>query len=196
MGVATMKRFAFAFTALLLMLGCKNGNLPTPQGRFEIRKISGETVQFVPTASQLPYCLIFTQSKDGTLRQMTMSNENRSVHCPPGQPVMGLTFRIPVSEGPVKVLAFFSDQKLTAASVAQQLLESPDGSPMDLRAPGTVNAQVIEFTPTREPGPQQGGVVAQGGQLTLDGGVSQPVVPPAGKVTGLDGGLEKPSEHP
>ena len=188
-----MKRFVFA--ALLLVLGCKNQNLPTPQGRFTIKQLSGDTVQFIPTANQLPYCLVFTRSSVGTLRQMTMSNENRSVHCPAGQPVMGETFRIPVNEGKVKVMAFFSSQKLNAASIANQLLEEPDGTPMDLRAPGAVNAQMLEFTPSSEPAPSSGTVVGSSGAASSDAGVSQPITP-GGRVTGPDGGIEKPTDHP
>ena len=191
-----MKKYVFA--ALFLLVACKNENQPTPQGRFEIKKLTGDTVQFIPAKDQLPFCLFFTRSQNGTLRQMTMSLENRSVHCPAGQPVMGQTFRIPPDEGTVKVLGVFSDQKLNAASIAQQLYENAEAGPMDLRAPGKVNAQQTSFTPSTE-GPQPGGVIGAGGQIA-DGGAadsSQPVAP-GGRVTGADGGVEKPSatSHP
>jgi hypothetical protein len=183
-----MKKYAFA--ALLMLAACKNENLPMPQGRFEVKKVSGDTVQFIPLKDQLPYCLIFTRSQNGTLRQMTMSNENRSVHCPVGEPVMGLTFKIPATEGDVKVLGVFSDQKLNAAAIAQQLYENPEAGPMDLRAPGKVNAVMVTFKPSSE-GAAQGAVVGAGGELG-DAGTSQPMTPGA-KVIAADGGLEKPN---
>src|SRR2546430_1805352 len=93
--------------------------------RMEMRKATNNTVGFVPGKAQLPYCLIFTRSQKGTLRQMTMTRMNQSVSCKPDEPVMNVRFRIPVDEGKVQALVFFSDQRLNATRVAEQLIDYP-----------------------------------------------------------------------
>jgi hypothetical protein len=130
-----------------------------PDHRAELRRISGDTVQIVPSEGQLPYCLVFTHSAKGQVRQLTMSKSNNSVKCPAGEPVLGLTYRIPVDEGAVQVHVLFSDQRLEAASVANQLndMSSKSFSPIDFRLPGKVVVETIDFTPTPggEPVPGQ-----------------------------------------
>jgi hypothetical protein len=128
-----------------------------PTTRVELRKISGDTLQIVPTEDSLPYCLVFTQS-DKVTRQLTISKSNQSVKCPAGQPVLGQTYRIPADEGPVKVHVFLSDQRLEAVSVANQITEmaKPSFNPMDMRLPGRVVVQTLSFTPAE---PAKGAVV-------------------------------------
>ena len=128
------------------LAGCSRTSGPTQ--RVELRKISGDTVQIIPTESALPYCLVFTQS-DKVTRQLTISKSNQSVKCPAGQPVLGQTYRIPVEEGPVKIHVFLSDQRLEAVSVANQITEmdKPTFNPIDMRLPGRVVVQTLPFTP-------------------------------------------------
>ena len=143
--------------ALAGLAACSRTN--TPAHRVEIRKISGDTVQIVPNDGQMQYCLVFTHSGKGVVRQLTMSRNNVSVKCPADEPVLGQAYKIPVEEGPVKINVFFSDQRLEAASVANQLTEmaSMSFSPIDFRLPGKVVVEILDFIPTEsaEPAPGQ-----------------------------------------
>jgi len=143
----------------VLLAACARTGAPAQ--RVELRRISGDTVQFVPSEGQMPYCLIFTHSAKRVVRQLTMSKTNVSVKCPAGEPVLGLTYRIPVEEGPVKIHVFFSDQRLEAASVANQLNEmaSPSFNPIDFRMPGKVVVDTIDFIPTESNEPKPGTLV-------------------------------------
>ena len=96
-----------------MLAACARSSGTTAQ-RVDLRKVSGDTIQVIPTDDSLPYCLIFTQSGKGVTRQLTISKTNLSVKCPTGQPVLGQTYRIPSDEGPVKVHVFLSDQRLEA----------------------------------------------------------------------------------
>jgi len=142
---------------LALLSACARSTAPTH--RVEIRRISGDTVQVIPTEGQMPYCLVFTQSGKGVVRQLTISKTNVSVKCSPGEPVLGQAYRIPVEEGPVKINVFFSDQRLEAASVANQLNEmaNPSFNPIDFRLPGNVVVERLDFIPAQseEPAPGQ-----------------------------------------
>jgi hypothetical protein len=133
---------------------------PAPH-RMEIREVTGNTVQFIPAPDQLPYCLIFTESEKGVTRQMTMTQSNQSALCPAGEPVLGLRFRIPADEGRVHVRVLFSDQRLQAATLAEQVvgMANPAFNPMDLRLPGRVLLESIDFVPKEEPPPVVGGVL-------------------------------------
>jgi hypothetical protein len=141
--------------AVALLGACARST--TPVHRFELRRISGDTVQIVPAAGQMQYCLVFTQSAKGLVRQLTISKNNTSVHCATGEPVLGQTYRIPAEEGPVKIHVFFSDQRLEAASVANQLNEmsTVNFNPINFRLPGNVIVDTVDFTPseTNEPAP-------------------------------------------
>src|SRR4029078_13086228 len=119
--------------------------LPTPRAqRCEIRRISGDTVEIIPNDGQMQYCLVFTHSGKGVVRQLTMSKNNVSLKCPAHEPVLGQAYKIPAAElgaghadkirgeeGRVKLNVFFSDRRLEAASVANQLndMASPSFSP-------------------------------------------------------------------
>jgi hypothetical protein len=95
------------------------------------------------------------------------------------------TYRIPADEGPVKVHIFFSDQRLDASSVAQQIAESvgtPDFNPVNFRLPGRVYVETLEYVPTDEPQPTVGTVVGKGSDTgrpkehSPDGGRSKPAL--------------------
>jgi len=152
-------RQVVAGVALALLAGCTRNNAPTQ--RVELRRISGDTVQLVPGEGQLPYCLVFTHSGKGVVRQLTMSKNNVSVKCGPGEPVLGQAYRIPVEEGPVKIHVFFSDQRLEAASVANQLndMANPSFNPIDFRLPGKVVVETIDFVPSQSNEPVPGQLV-------------------------------------
>ena len=158
-----------AVCAAMLLAGCNKHPAALAPHRLEIRKVTGNTVQFIPAADQLPYCLIYTQSAKGVTRQMTMTHSNQSVSCPPGEPVLGLRFRFPADEGPVRVHVLFSDQRLQAAAVAEQLvdMESPNFHPTDLRVPGRVLLETQDFLPVEEAPAVVGEVVKPD---TSDGG--------------------------
>jgi hypothetical protein len=145
----------------VLLAGCAKPPPAPPKHRLEVRAVTGSTVHFIPAPDQLPYCLIFTQSDKGVTRQMTMTQSNQSVSCPPGEPVLGMRFRIPADEGQVHVRVLFSDQRLQAAAVAEQVLEmnSPTFNPMNLRLPGHVLLDSVDFVPLEEPPPMVGEVL-------------------------------------
>ncbi len=155
-----MNRHVVAGVVLALLCACTRSTAPAH--RVELRRISGDTLQIVPTDGQMPYCLVFTHSPKGVVRQLTMSKGNVSVKCPPGEPVLGQAYRIPVEEGPVKIHVFFSDQRLEAGSVANQLNEmgsSPSFKPIDFRLPGKVVVETLDFIPSEANEPRPGTLV-------------------------------------
>lgn len=144
---------------------------PPPRvARAELNKLTGNTFEVVPAAEQMPYCLLYTLTEDvrpPIIRQLTMTHENRSVPCQAGKPVGGVTYRVPIDEGKIRVLLFLSDQKLNAGSVGQQIWElsvtNPHFMPMELRLPGKVFVEVMEFTPAAEAASTTGRVISQSG---------------------------------
>jgi hypothetical protein len=157
-------RRVLAGVALVLLVVCTRSSVPAH--RAELRRVSGDAVQIIPSEGQLPYCLVFTQSEKGVIRQLTISKTNNSVKCDPGEPVLGQTYKIPSEEGPVKIRVFFSDQRLEAASVANQLNEmsNPSFNPIDFRLPGKVIAESIDFIPAEGPAPAPGQLVPKPSQ--------------------------------
>lgn len=160
---------AVVVCAASLLAACNKPPAAPAAIRMEIRKVTGNTVQFIPAADQLPYCLIYTQSEKGVTRQMTMTHSNQSVPCPAGEPVLGLRFRFPPDEGRVRVHVLFSDQRLQAAAVAAQLVDmaNPDFNPTDLRLPGRVLLETQTFVPVEDAAAVVGEVVGPG---KTDGG--------------------------
>jgi hypothetical protein len=92
---------------------------------------------------------VYSIAERGTIRQLTMNEENESFDCPPGVAIGGTSFRIPKAEGKARIFIIFSDQKLGAATVAEQIndLGTPNFSTLDLRVPGKAVTDVIEYTP-------------------------------------------------
>ena len=78
-----------------------------------------------------------------------MNETNDSFDCPAGAPIGNTSFRIPKVEGKARIFVIFSDQRLAAATVAQQIndLGTPNFSTLDLRVPGKAVGDVIEYTP-------------------------------------------------
>ncbi|MBX5483307.1 MAG: hypothetical protein IRZ16_15910 [Myxococcaceae bacterium] len=175
---------------LLVGSGCSHPQEERPP-RAELRRITGNTFELLPTQAAVPtgkdgqrYCLVFTQASTGVIRQLTMTQENKSVRCAPGEPIGHVRYRIPVEEGPVRVHIFFSDQKLNAGSIAAQLYEhkgDPSFHPMDLRLPGDVVVETLEFRPKTPGGsaPEVGARVGPSGEIERTA-----TVPAAGTADG------------
>ncbi|MFY0580163.1 hypothetical protein ACN28S_43260 [Cystobacter fuscus] len=146
-----MTRWMWAVTLVVLGgLGCQQERKAAPPARAEIRALSNATVEFIPKEGQHPYCLLYTVSEKGIIRQLTMTRENRSIRCEPGKRIYNSSFRIPVEEGKIRAYIFFSDQRIQAGSVAQQLYDlrdRPRVTAMDFRLPGAVSVEQLEFTP-------------------------------------------------
>jgi hypothetical protein len=147
---------------------------PEVKHKAELRNVGGSTIQVIPTEGQHPFCLVFTISEGKVVRQLTMNRENKSVKCEAGQPIGNVSFRVPKEEGKVKVLVFFSDRKLNAGSLAQQIYElASEGKqfyPYDLRLEGDVKVETLEFEPSEEVPTVAGEAVGKGGTVSADGG--------------------------
>jgi hypothetical protein len=149
-------------------------------------------IELVPSEGVPPFCVVFTITENSKIiRQLTMNRRNDSFRCQPGTPIGNVTFRIPADEGPVKVYVFFSDQRLNAGSIAQQLYElssRPTFNVLDLRAPGNVMSERFDFTPEAAAAPSEGEVVGAGGTLAEDAGAAAAPVPPAPAPPPADAG--------
>ena len=143
-------------------VGCTQEQKPAVARRAELKMVSGSTMEVIPSPGQYPYCMLFTVSEKGIIRQLTMTRENRSIKCDAGKRIYNSSFRVPVEEGKVKAYIFFSDQRIQAGSVAQQLYDlrdKPRLSAMDFRLPGSVSVEMLEFTPQPGGEPVTGAVV-------------------------------------
>jgi hypothetical protein len=183
-----MTRWSWAVAVLVLVAGCTEDKSKSgPPARAQLRKVSGSTIEIVPTEGQLPYCLVYTVSQKGIIRQLTMTRENRSIKCDAGKPVANASFRVPTQEGPVKVYIFFSDQRIQAGSVAQQLVDIQGRermTAMDFRLPGQAFVEMLEFTPEEGGTPVVGEVVTPGAEDEA-GGTEEGA---GGAPTDMDGG--------
>lgn len=136
----------------LLLIACSS---PKEQlkPRAEIRKLGPSTIEILPRPGQLPYCLVFTTSERGVTRQLTMTDDDRSVTCEAGQPIGRVPYRIPAGEGSVRVHVLFSDRALRASSIAREISDlasvNPQFSAIDLRAPGQLLTETLEFSPSK-----------------------------------------------
>src|SRR5690242_20451358 len=137
----------FAFLFGFSLFGCNNHPPPVAH-RVELRQ-EGDLLQLVPKDGNPPYCLVYSIAEGGTIRQLTMNEANESFECPPGAAIAKTGFRIPKKEGKARIYVIFSDQKLAAGTVAQQIndLGTPNFSTLDLRVPGKAVSDVIEYTP-------------------------------------------------
>lgn len=168
-----MTRWLCAVTVVAMgAMGCQEEQKPAVPTRAELRTVSGSTVELIPKEGQLPYCLLFTVSEKGVIRQLTMTRENRSIKCDAGKRIYNSSFRVPIEEGKVRAYILFSDQRIQAGSVAQQLYDLRDKqrlTAMDFRLPGAVAVEMLEFTPKPGGEPVTGAVVGttditEGGQ--------------------------------
>ncbi|WP_205525484.1 hypothetical protein [Pyxidicoccus trucidator] len=187
-----MKRWSAVLAVVALCAGCddkKSSDRPT---RAQLRKTGAATVEVVPSEGQLPYCMLYTVSEKGVIRQLTLTRENRSIRCDPNKPIANTSFRIPAQEGKVRMYIFFSDDRIPAGPVAQQLYDLRGQeriNAMDLRLPGRVFVETLEFSPEESAPPVTGAVVGSHGEVDagIDGtengnGTGAPVLPDGGTV--------------
>lgn len=158
-----MTRWISAVAVVALgAVGCQPEQKPVVPARAELKAVSGSTMEIIPKEGQHPYCMLFTVSEKGIIRQLTMTRENRSIKCEAGKRIYNSSFRVPVEEGKIRAYIFFSDQRINAGSVAQQLFDLRDKqrvSAMDFRLPGSVAVEMLEFTPKAGGEPVSGAVV-------------------------------------
>ncbi len=187
-----MTRWTGAVAVVALMsAGCKQEQPSTVATRAELKTMGGSTVEFIPKEGQHPYCLLYTVSEKGVIRQLTMTRENRSIKCDAGKPIYNSSFRVPVEEGKVRAYIFFSDQRINAGSVAQQLFDlrdKPKLTAMDFRLPGSVSVETLEFMPQAGGEPVTGAVVgttdiaegAQADEAEVEAPGTEPTAPAEG----------------
>ncbi len=133
-----------------------------PPKRVTLRQMTGATYELIPGSGQSPYCLVYTVSPKGLIRQLTMSADNLSFECPAGQPIGRHPFRVALNEPSVKVLVLFTSQQVSATSVSQQLLDSQRAASltaMDLRLPGQATLEVLDFVATPEVPAEEGTLI-------------------------------------
>jgi hypothetical protein len=139
-----------------------------PPHRAELRRTGGTTFELVPTAGQYPFCLAYTVTKAGLTRQLTMSAKNQSFECPAAQPVGHHAFKVPLEDGPVKVMVFFTSQAVNAGSVSQQIIEASNRqqlTALNLRLPGSVAIDSLDFAPEQDVPAEVGGIIGADGGL-------------------------------
>jgi hypothetical protein len=169
-----------ALILLFLAAACAQPNSEGPPKRATLSRTGGTTFELSPAEGQYPYCLVYTVTKAGLTRQLTMSRRNESFECPQGRSVGGHAYRVPLDEGPVKVYVLFTSQAVSAASVSQQLLEQKNRqrlSVMDMRLPGTATLEVLEFVPEGDVSATMGEILKGAGEAqaqALDGGSPAP----------------------
>jgi hypothetical protein len=187
-----MKRWSAVLAVVgALCVGCdgkKSSDRPT---RAQLRKTGAATVEVIPSEGQLPYCMLYTVSEKGVIRQLTLTRENRSIKCDPNKPVANTSFRIPAQEGKVRMYIFFSDDRIPAGPVAQQLYDlraQERINAMDLRLPGRVFVETLEFSPEESAPSVTGAVVGSHGEV--DGGINGNGTNGIGAPVLADGGTE------
>lgn len=187
-----MTRWTWALAVLACGAGCTESPRPPQAPRATIRSVGGSTVEVVPSAGQLPYCLLYTLSERGVIRQLTMTRENRSIKCESGKPIANTSFRIPANEGKVKAYIIFSDDRIQAGPVGQQLYELRDKeriSAIDMRLPGRVFVETLEYVPQEEKTPVTGGMVDTTGE-------TKPTPPTGGTTAQPEGSIETGASAP
>lgn len=168
-------RSLIVITSLLLAVACEKSSTGSNK-RAALNRTGGTTFEIIPSADQHQNCLIYTVSRSGLTRQMTMSRTNQSFDCVAGRPIGGHAYKVPLNEGPVRVHVFFTSQKVNAAAVSQELLDAPDRqslSAMNMRLPGSVTLETLDFAPEEDVAPEIGtvvGVDAGAAETSEDGG--------------------------
>ena len=138
------------FLSVGALVACKSAS-STPPARFSLEALGGERFALVPLPGQLPYCLAYTVSERGVLRQLVRPVDERAPACPAGERIGGTVFRAPHEEGTVKALVLFASEPLRAKTISTQLgeLKNPGAvRAVDIRAPGETALGVLEFHPS------------------------------------------------
>jgi hypothetical protein len=143
-------RLSAAIAAAIALAACGQKVSPAAR-RASLEVVGPASIKVIPAPQQYPFCLVYTASEKGIIRQLTMSPKNESFECKPGEPVGGTPYLIPANEGKVRVYVIFSDRKLDATPIGASVHEmgkSPTFNAMDLRAPGLVVMETLEFSPS------------------------------------------------
>lgn len=155
------------------VIACSKPAEPPPK-RATLKPVTGSTFELIPAPGQWPFCLAYTVSTKGVIRQLTMSAENTSFTCAAGQPIGLHAYRVPASEPSVKVLVLFTSQSVNAGSVSHQLIEmkAPASvTAMELRLPGQAALEVLDFTAGPDVPAEEGALVSpDSSAVRLDGG--------------------------
>lgn len=144
------RRRALVFASLFLA-ACSQGAPPSPGARAEVRNVGGQ-LAIVPTAGQLPFCLV-VEAPRGHAQAYPLAADGQSVPCEAGKPIGDRTWPIPATDDAIRTFVVFSDRKLKADTVVLQigerLAEGPNATvtSMDLRAPGRVALETLEIKP-------------------------------------------------
>ena len=148
-----MRGLVLAFCVLASAVGCSKPSPPASTQRVELVQKGPASIELVPLAGQPPYCLVFTVAEGGRpIRHLTMLEDKLSPDCPAGEPIASHVFRIPPREGKVKIFVVFSDRALEVDPIARQISDlvsqEQPVTAMDLRAPGRVVVEMLDFTPS------------------------------------------------
>jgi hypothetical protein len=131
--------------------GCSTSE-PTRVQRVTLTQKSPITFELVPAPDQPPYCHVFTATATGVIWLQTPTVDQLSIDCPAGKPITGAALRVPKREGKVKVYVIFSDRRLEGGPLQLQVQEMVQQMKpvlaVDLRAPGKVVVDMLEFMPT------------------------------------------------
>ncbi len=134
------------------LVGCSTSESPARVQRVTLTQKSPITFELVPLSDQPPYCHVFTTTATGVIWLQTPTEDQLSIDCPAGVPITGAALRVPKREGKVKVYVIFSDRRLEGGPLQMQVQEMVQQmkpvSAVDLRAPGKVVVDMLEFQPT------------------------------------------------
>lgn len=146
-----MKAAPFVLALGLGLFGCTKSEAPARVQRATLTKKSANTFELVPAPDQPPYCHVFTTTLTGIIWLQTPTQEQKSIDCPAGQPITGAALRVPKKDGKVTVYVIFSDRRLEAGPLQMQVQEVVQEhrtvTAGDLRAPGRVLVETLEFMP-------------------------------------------------
>lgn len=149
-----MRGSILALATLLALAGCGKSAPPSSSSsqRVTLVQKGPAQIELLPAEGQPPFCLVFTIAEKGPIRHLTMLEDRLAPDCPAGAPIAGNVFRIPPREGKVKIFVVFSDRALEADPIARQISDlvsqQQPVTAMDLRAPGRVVVETLEFTPS------------------------------------------------
>lgn len=133
----------------LLLAACKDRPDPVTPPRAVLHGEGGQ-YSIVPTAGQLPYCLV-VETRDGAARSLVTGEDGQSADCDAGK-TLG-PWKLPVKDDPFRTFVIFSDRRLKGDTIALQIRELLAGTPgaaitpMDLRAPGQVTVVTMDVRP-------------------------------------------------
>jgi len=134
------------------LVGCSKAEPPERIQRVTLTQKSPITFELVPAPDQPPYCHVFTTTATGVIWLQTPTEDQLSIDCPAGEIITGVALRVPKREGKVNIYVIFSDRRLEGGPLQVQIQEMVQQmkpvSAVDLRAPGKVVVEKLEFMPT------------------------------------------------